>query len=259
MRRNIHIIIIEDEPATARHLEYILKEINPEIQITKCLQSIAEATEWFTLNDNNYDLIFSDIRLSDGLSFEIFRKVNIKKPVIFVTAYHDYAIEAFRNNGIDYVLKPFDTEEITRTIFKYHILIAADSEKRQNEKASLLQELQNATKHYRKSFLIHYCGRLIPVEAAKINWFHTANEIVYAHLSDGRQYIMEFTLEQLENELEPTLFFRANRQFIINKKAVEAVEYFFNGRLLIKIHPSPQDQIIVSKAKAMTFRKWLDQ
>jgi DNA-binding LytR/AlgR family response regulator len=97
------------------------------------------------------------------------------------------------------------------------------------------------------------------VEAAKINWFHTANEIVYAHLSDGRQYIMEFTLEQLENELEPTLFFRANRQFIINKKAVEAVEYFFNGRLLIKIHPSPQDQIIVSKAKAMTFRKWLDQ
>lgn len=259
MKKNLHIIIIEDEAATARHLEFILKEINPGIQIAKILQSIAEAVDWLTVNDNFYDIIFSDIRLSDGLSFEIFRKVSIKKPVIFVTAYQDYAIEAFRNNGIDYVLKPFDTQEIRRTLLKYDTLIAHDSEKRQDEKAFLIRQLQNATKQYRKSFLIHYCGRLIPVEAAKIKWFHTANEIVYAHLSDSRQYIVEFTLEQLENELDPTLFFRANRQFIVNKNAVDAVEYFFNGRLLVKVTPLPQEQILVSKAKAMLFRKWLDQ
>ncbi|MPS74978.1 MAG: response regulator transcription factor [Chryseobacterium sp.] len=259
MKKKLDIVIIEDEAATARNLEYILKEINPEIQIVKTLQSITQAVDWFALNDKDHDLIFSDIRLSDGLSFEIFRQVNVTKPVIFVTAYNDYAIEAFRNNGIDYVLKPFDTEEIQRTLLKYNTLIAADIKIEQAKSESLLQELQNTTKQFKKSFLIHYCGRLIPVEAAKINWFHTANEIVYAHMTDGRQYIVEFTLEQLEQELDPSVFFRANRQFIINKNAVEAVEYFFNGRLLVKIHPLPQEQILVSKAKAMHFRKWLDQ
>ncbi|UOU97463.1 LytTR family DNA-binding domain-containing protein [Chryseobacterium daecheongense] len=259
MTQNLYIIIIEDEAATARNLEYILKEINKDVQIVVTLQSIAEAVDWFTSNDSAYDLIFSDVRLSDGLSFEIFRQVNIRKPVIFVTAYNDYAIEAFRNNGIDYVLKPFDWEEIQRTLLKYNTLIASDVKNEQTKTAALLQELQYATKQYKKSFLVHYCGRLLPIEAAKINWFYTANEIVYAHLADSRQYVVEFTLEQLERELDPTLFFRANRQFIINKNAVDAVEYFFNGRLLVKIHPSPQEQILVSKAKAMHFRKWLDQ
>ncbi|MDF2551437.1 MAG: DNA-binding response regulator [Chryseobacterium sp.] len=259
MKKQLDIVIIEDEAATARNLEYILREINPEIQIVKTLQSITQAMDWFILNNKDYDLIFSDIRLSDGLSFEIFRQVNIIKPVIFVTAYNDYAIEAFRNNGIDYVLKPFDTEEIKRTLLKYNTLIAADIKIEHTKTRSLLQELQNTTKQFKKSFLIHYCGRLIPVEAAKINWFHTSNEIVYAHTADGRRYIMEFTLEQLEHELDPAVFFRANRQFIINKNAVEAVEYFFNGRLLVKIHPLPQEQILVSKAKAMHFRKWMDQ
>ncbi|GAA4155780.1 LytTR family DNA-binding domain-containing protein [Chryseobacterium ginsenosidimutans] len=259
MTQNLHIIIIEDEAATARNLEYILQEINPDIKIIVTLQSITESVHWLTNNSSDYDLIFSDIRLSDGLSFEIFRQINIKKPVIFVTAYNDYAIEAFRNNGIDYVLKPFDKEEIQRTLFKYNTLIAADFKREQTKTAALLQQLQSATKQYKKSFLIHYCGRLIPIEAAKINWFYTANEIVYVQMADGRQYVTEFTLEQLERELNPTSFFRANRQFIINKNAIDTVEYFFNGRLLVKIHPLPQEQVLVSKAKAMQFRKWLDQ
>lgn len=259
MTQNLHIVIIEDEAATARNLEYILQEIDPGIEIIITLQSVAEAIDWFETNDNIYDLIFSDIRLSDGLSFEIFSRTKILKPVIFVTAYNDYAIEAFRNNGIDYVLKPFDREEILRTLLKYNTLITSDVNNELSKTKSLLHELQFATKQYKKSFLIHYCGRLVPVEAAKINWFYTANEIVYANLADGRQYVVEFTLEQLERELNPFFFFRANRQFIINKTAVDSVEYFFNGRLLVKVHPLPQEQIIVSKAKAMDFRKWLDQ
>ncbi|HCN48125.1 MAG TPA: DNA-binding response regulator [Chryseobacterium sp.] len=259
MTQNLHIVIIEDEAATARNLEYILQEIDPGIEVITTLQSIDQAVDWFETNDNIYDLIFSDIRLSDGLSFEIFSRTKILKPVIFVTAYNNYAIEAFRNNGIDYVLKPFDREEILRTLIKYNTLIASDANNELSKTKSVLHELQYTTKQYKKSFLIHYCGRLIPVEAAKINWFYTANEIVYAYLADSRQYVVEFTLEQLERELNPSLFFRANRQFIINKTAVDAVEYFFNGRLLVKVHPLPQEQIIVSKAKAMDFRKWLDQ
>ncbi|SEM10999.1 DNA-binding response regulator, LytR/AlgR family [Chryseobacterium taichungense] len=256
---NLRIILIEDEAATARNLEFILKEINPDIEVITTLQSIAESVDYLSACNHDYDLIFSDIRLSDGLSFEIFRQTSIKKPVIFVTAYSDYALEAFRNNGIDYVLKPFDKEEIQRTLLKYNTIIAADIKLEQTKTSALLQQLQSATKNYKKSFLIHYCGRLIPVDSAKISWFYTANEIVYACTADGQKYTIEFTLEQLERELNPELFFRANRQFIVNRNAIDTIEYFFNGRLLIKIHPSPQEQVIVSKAKAMMFRKWLDQ
>lgn len=259
MTQNLRIILIEDEAATARNLEFILKEINPGIEVIVTLQSITESVDWLNGNNSDYDLIFSDIRLSDGLSFEIFKQIEIRKPVIFVTAYNDYAIEAFRNNGIDYVLKPFDTEEIQRTLLKYNTLIATGLKMEQTKTEALLQQLESVTKRYKKAFLIHYCGRLIPVEAAKISWFYTANEIVYAQTITGQQYTVEFTLEQLERDLDPELFFRANRQFIINRNAIDTVEYFFNGRLLIKIYPSPQEQIIVSKAKAMVFRKWLDQ
>lgn len=259
MTQNLRIILIEDEAATARNLEFILKEINPGIEVIVTLQSITESVDWLTDNDRDYDLIFSDIRLSDGLSFEIFKQIEIGKPIIFVTAYNDYAIEAFRNNGIDYVLKPFDREEIQRTLLKYNTLIATGIKMEQTKTEALLQQLESVTKRYKKSFLIHYCGRLIPVEAAKISWFYTSNEIVYAQTTTGQKYTVEFTLEQLERDLDPELFFRANRQFIINRNAIDTVEYFFNGRLLIKIYPLSQEQIIVSKAKAMVFRKWLDQ
>jgi DNA-binding LytR/AlgR family response regulator len=210
------------------------------------------------IDDSDYDLIFSDIRLSDGLSFEIFKQINIRKPVIFVTAYNDYAIEAFRNNGIDYVLKPFDTEEIQRTLLKYDTLIADDSKNGQDKTESLLQELQYTTKQYKNpSLFITAAGLSLLTRLKSIGSIPQMKS--YMHMADGRQYVVEFTLEQLEHELDPTLFFRANRQFIINKNAVDAVEYFFNGRLLVKIHPLPQEQILVSKAKAMHFRKWLDQ
>lgn len=255
----LRIVLIEDEAATARNLEYIIREIKPDVEIMAALQGVTEAVNWLTTHHNSYDLIFSDIRLSDGLSFEIFRQTGISKPVIFVTAYSDYAIEAFRNNGIDYILKPFDEEEIRRALLKYNTLIVPDIEAEQAKLAGLLQQLRSATKAYKKSFLFHYCGRLVPVESARIHWFYTAREIVYAHTADGKLYIAGSTLEQLEQELDPGHFFRANRQFIINRNAVDTVEYFFNGRLEVKIHPSPQEQVLVSKARAMQFRRWLDQ
>lgn len=258
MKRDLRIVLIEDEPATARNLEYIIKEIHPAVRVMTVLQSIKESLSWFSASENGYDLIFSDIRLSDGLSFEIFTKIPLKKPVIFVTAYNDYAIDAFRNNGIDYILKPFDREEIHRALMKYENLFTSGTAG-QPQIEALLQQLQSAGKSYKKSFLIHYCGRLIPVEAAKIHWFYTANEIVYACTVQAQQYVIEFTLEQLEQQLDPAVFFRANRQFIINRNAVETVDYFFNGRLLVTLNPVPHEKVLVSKAKAMLFRKWLDQ
>lgn len=259
MNRDLCIVLIEDEPATARNLEYIIKEIHPAVRIIKVLASIRDALSWFPASEEDYDLIFSDIRLSDGLSFEIFSKIALRKPVIFVTAYNDYAIDAFRNNGIDYILKPFDREEIHRALMKYENLFTSGTDADQHQITALLRELQSSVKSYKKSFLIHYCGRLIPVEAAKIHWFYTTHEIVYACTAQGQQYVIEFTLEQLEQQLDPALFFRANRQFIINRNAVETVDYFFNGRLLVTVNPLPDEKVLVSKAKATLFRKWLDQ
>ncbi|GEN77223.1 LytR/AlgR family response regulator transcription factor [Chryseobacterium hagamense] len=259
MKRNLCIVLIEDEPATARNLEHIIKEINPAVRLITVLASVKESLNWFPASEEDYDLIFSDIRLSDGLSFEIFSRIPLKKPVIFVTAYNDYAIDAFRNNGIDYILKPFDREEIRRALTKYEDLFTSGTEAGQHQTSAAVLQLQPSFKSYKRSFLIHYCGRLIPVEAAKIHWFHTAYETVYAHTAQGSQYVIGFTLEQLEQHLDPAVFFRANRQFIINRNAVETVEYFFNGRLLVTVTPLPDEKVLVSKAKATMFRKWLDQ
>lgn len=259
MSKPLRIVLIEDEAATARNLDYILRSIDPEIQIMQTLQSVASAVEWLNENSNAYDLIFSDIRLTDGLCFEIFKKKNAGKPVIFVTAYNNYAVEAFRNNGIDYILKPFDEEEIRRALIKYRACTPADEIFEQSKIEALLQQLQSNSKTFKKSFLIHYRGRLIPIETSKINWFYTANEMVCIHTAEGQRYTINTTLEQLEGQLDPELFFRANRQFILNRQAVETVEYFFNGRLVVKVYPVSDVQILVSKARAMSFKKWLDQ
>ncbi|MGV2451082.1 LytTR family DNA-binding domain-containing protein [Chryseobacterium sp.] len=259
MSQQLRIVIIEDEAATARDLEFILKEINSGFEITVILQTVRDSVLWLSSNADHYDLIFSDIHLSDGLSFEIFRQILILKPVIFVTAYDGYALEAFRNNGIGYILKPFDKEEINRSLLKYITLTATDNGLEQSKLLALLQQLKSSVSRYKKTFLIHYCGKLIPVEASKIYWFQTSNEMVYAQLENGQKYIVEYTLEQLEQQLNPELFFRANRQFIINKKAIDSIEYFFNGRLSVIIHPAPEEQVLISKAKAPAFRKWIDQ
>ncbi|PWK69965.1 LytTR family two component transcriptional regulator [Mucilaginibacter oryzae] len=253
------VVIVEDEAATARALIRTLKQLDEGIIIASTLPSVTESINWFTGNEGLYDLVFMDIRLADGVSFDIFKRVSISKPVIFVTAYNDYALPAFKNNGIDYVLKPFDEQEIERALQKYHnffsksqpATVAPDME-------ALLAQISQLTRSYKKSFLVHFREKLIPVEANKIAWFYTANEIVYAHTTDSRQYIMEFTMEQLEQQLDPQLFFRANRQFIINRDAITEVDFYFNGRLAVKINPEPAERILISKARAPEFKSWMN-
>jgi len=257
--KELRIVLIEDEPVTARNLSYILQSIDNNIQIVAMLGSVSEATEWFIKNNEQYDLVFMDVRLADGVSFDIFKKVRITKAVIFVTAYHDYAIEAFKNNGIDYILKPFNEQEIQRALNKYAQLVRPMHVNTDGSKlASLLEELNTRVRSYKKSFLVSYRDKLIPLEAGKIVWFHTAHELVYAHVVDGRQYTLEDTLEQLESQVDPQLFFRANRQFIINRTAITEIEYYFNGRLWVKLDPAPSEKVLISKARAPQFKNWLN-
>lgn len=253
---NLRIVIVEDEAATARNLARLIHLADKKTVISAVLPTVTESVLWFSANADSYDVVFMDIRLADGLSFDIFKQTPIIKPVIFVTAYNDYALPAFKNNGIDYILKPFDEQEIARALQKYHSFFPA------KEKApaldTLLEQISRLTRPFKKTFLIHFREKLIPVEAVKIAWFYTANEIVYAHTIDTRQYIMEFTMEQLEQQLDPQRFFRANRQFIINRDAVTEVNFYFNGRLLVRVNPEPHEHIVISKAKTSEFKKWMN-
>lgn len=257
----LRIVIVEDEPATARNLSHLLRTADNFIRISANLSSVDESVRWFAANPHNYDLVFMDIRLSDGVSFDIFKNAEILKPVIFVTAYNDYALQAFRNNGIDYVLKPFDEEDISRALQKYRSLTALRDHDGVNAKlvtSQLIDQLTQLTRSYKKSFLIHFREKLIPVEVSKIGWFYTANEVAYACTMDGKQLAVEFTMEQIEQQVDPQLFFRANRQFIINRTAILEANFYFNGRLSVKVKPDAPEKILISKARVPQFKAWMN-
>ncbi|EHQ25141.1 LytR/AlgR family response regulator transcription factor [Mucilaginibacter paludis] len=257
----LRIAVVEDEAVTARNLAHLLQLVDGSITIAATLASVSEAVEWFNCSTDGYDLIMMDIRLADGLSFDIFKAVDITSPVIFVTAYNDYAIQAFKNNGIDYILKPFDEKEIGNALKKFRSLTGQPpAEAADNGRISqVLQQIDQLTRSYKKSFLVHFRDKLIPVETAKIAWFYTASELVYAHTTDGHQYVMEFTMEQLEQLLDPQLFFRANRQFIVNRGCITEVEFYFNGRLLVKVKPEPTERILISKVRTPEFKAWMNR
>ncbi|MCR8556283.1 LytTR family DNA-binding domain-containing protein [Mucilaginibacter sp. BJC16-A38] len=257
--KQLKVVVIEDEPVSARNLAHVLQTIDDGIQVINILSGVKDAVEWFSEQQTGYDLIFMDIRLADGLSFDIFKQVKITKPVVFVTAYNDYAIQAFKNNGIDYILKPFDQHEVKQAIDKFKNLVNQPGQQpRETDLSELIEQLSVNSKAYKKSFLVHFRDKLIPVETAKIAWFYTANELVYAQTTDARQYVIDFTMEQLEKQLDPTVFFRANRQFLINRKEITEVDFYFNGRLSVKIKPAPPESIIISKARVPEFKTWMN-
>lgn len=252
------ILIIEDEPATARNLAHMLESVDKTVKIAGTLGSVEEAVNRLRAN-TDFDLIFMDIRLADGMSFDIFKKVEILQPVIFITAYNEYAIQAFKNNGIDYILKPFDEQDVEMALIKFRKLTSFPGRQETNIKAELLfEQLNQLVKPYKKSFLVHYRDKLIPLETVKIAWFYIANEVVYACTKDDRQYVIEFTMEQLEQQTDPGIFFRANRQFIINRSAITEVNFYFNGRLSVKMNPGSSERILISKARVPEFKSWMN-
>ena len=253
---SLHIVIIEDEPAIARNLSYLINEIENDANVLVRLENIKESVKWFN-NNNNYDLILSDIRLSDGLSFEIFQQVKINVPVIFITAYDEYALDAFRANGIDYILKPFDENNLKTALNKFKSF-GSKNIFSQDDILKLLKNIKSVTPPHKQSLLVHYRDKLLPVNINDVQFFYSKNEIVHAYLQ-SIQYIIDGTLEKLEQQLNPLQFFRANRQFIVNRKALSEVHFYFNGRLFLKISPEPPEKILISKARAPEFKEWMNK
>lgn len=250
------VVLIEDEIAASDNLTFLLHSINPDIEILKVLDSVKTAIEYFS-NPNQAELVFMDIHLADGISFEIFDEIDIKIPIIFTTAYDQYAIKAFKVNSIDYLLKPIDEDELAEALKKFKNKSREDGSMNA-QMNGMLQLLQAKTKSYKTTYLVHQRDELIPVNTEGIAYFYIDTGVVKAVTTENKTYSIDKKLEDIEVELNPENFNRINRQFIIQKNAISNIKHYFNGKLIVNINPISKERIVVSKAKATEFKKWVN-
>jgi len=249
------VIIIEDEKPSARRLQRMLN--NLDINVDTLLHSVEESIAWFQ-NNEHPDLIFLDIQLSDGLSFEIFDTIEIKSAVIFTTAYDEYALQAFKLNSIDYLLKPIDDDDLTTAVKKYQ----ERSPKKQavnldfNDIKKLL--VNPIDREYKKRFSVKVGQHLKLINIDDIECFYSENKGTYLYTSEGRNYLLDTTLDNLEDELEPQTFFRINRKFFININAIKDMVSYTNSRLQIKLNSFNEQDVIVARERVKDFKGWLE-
>lgn len=244
------IVIIEDEQLTAEDLIDILKQVNPANEIVAHLSSVQEGIEFFS-KQQQIDLIFSDIQLGDGLSFEIYKQIEINTPVIFCTAYDEYALDAFKANGIDYILKPYSRMSIEEALQRYSNLQVGFTSGLQQFSQDLEQN-QPAN----SSILVHHKEKIIPLKLDEIALAYIRNEMVYLKTFEGVNYMINKSLDELDTMLGSN-FYRANRQYIVNRASVKDVTTFLTRKYLVNLTFQFPEQIIVSKEKMTSFLKWL--
>lgn len=249
-------IIIEDEAVAVRQLIRVLQKVAPDIEIIEELESIESAVHWFS-NNVEPDLVFLDIHLSDGLSFEIFKHVKLKCPIIFTTAYDEYAIQAFKVNSIDYLLKPIKESELAQAVEKYKSLQSIPVLEQQV--SQLLQNYQQSiNKNYKTRFLIKQQDQLKAIESSSVSYFYSEDKITFLRTANSK-YIINYSLNDLEKMLNPNDFFRLNRKMITSFSAIQKIHKYFNGKLLIELSPKVVEKIVISREKAIVFKEWLGQ
>lgn len=250
----MHILIIEDEKRTANDLKRTIFDVLPSAEIAGVVGSVEEGVE-FLASDHQLDLIFADIQLSDGLSFEIFQSVDNRVPIIFCTAFDQFALQAFQTHGIDYILKPFDVESVRRAVDKYKSL-KGESAPADFQAITEVIKQQLYPKRKPTSILIHQGDRLIPVAVDDIAVFFIKDEIVSALTFTNKRYFVDKKLDSLEESFLPT-FFRVNRQQLIHRKAVKDVSQYFHRKLLVNLTIPFDDEVVVGKLKVTAFKEWL--
>ena len=252
------VLIIEDETAAAVNLQAILCKVLPQHEVITILESVEEAVEFFEDESQpSPDLVFLDIHLADGESFRIFDKVEITSPIIFTTAYDEYALRAFKVNSIDYILKPIKEDDLKRAIEKLSLFSGAERSEyssRVKEMAEVQREERGESQHV---FLVHYKDKIIPLSIEDVAYFYTSNEKVTATTYSGEKYQVDRTLELLQGSLPVNNFFRANRQFIVSREAVKDIVVWFGSRLALNLKVETPEKIIISKARAPEFKQWL--
>ncbi|NNK74428.1 MAG: response regulator transcription factor [Maribacter sp.] len=251
----MNVIIIEDEKPAARRLNRLLADLN--VEVSTMLHSVEESLAWFQ-NNEHPDLIFLDIQLSDGLSFEIFDVVDVQSAIIFTTAFDEYALQAFKLNSIDYLLKPIDDEELENAVNKYRTL-KPSSQKLSLDFEDVKKLLVNPLERdYKKRFTTRVGQHLKIINTSEVECFYSENKGTYAATSEGRNYLLDTTLENLEAELEPKIFFRVSRKFYVNINHIQDIISYTNSRLKIKLNRYIEQEIIVSRERVRDFKLWLE-
>ena len=272
------ILLLEDEYPAAERLQRLIGQAAPDVQVLAVLDTVAGALNWLAQNPPP-DLILSDIQLADGLSLEIWEQAVVPSPVIFTTAYDAYAIRAFQANSVAYLLKPVKLAELQAALAKLRQwsqlganrealkVTSAESEQTVFNSSHLpfhfpierlLDALPRAGRPYTTRFLVRQGEQLVPLPVAEAAWFLSRNETVTLVTTDGRRFVLDYTLEQLENLLDPTQFFRLNRQLIAQLPAVRRLHPHFGGKLLVELHPAPAEEVLVSREKAPAVKDWLE-
>lgn len=252
----MRVLIIEDEPQAAERLATLVKGLQPEVKICASLDSVKRSVEWISKNPA-VDLIFMDIQLADGLSFEIFDKVEVKAPVIFTTAYNEYALKAFKVNSIDYILKPVDKAELEAAFRKYQTLTRQQPADKMME--SIGYAMQMLTKKYKERFVIKVGEHLKSVEVSEILFFFSLEKTTFAQTNDGRKHILDFTLDQLDGLLDPARYFRINRKYIVSTDSIQDMISYTNSRLKLVLKTSDDSDVIVARERVQEFKDWLDR
>lgn len=251
----MNVLIIEDEKIAANNLEKMLHQIDRNINVQSKIDSIEESVKW--LNNNKTDLIFLDIHLADGLCFKIFEQIEIKTPIIFTTAYDQYAIKAFKVNSIDYLLKPVEIQQLEQSLEKFKELYQVQNAKTIDFNA-LINYYNNQIK-YQERFIVRYAQKIKSINTNEIAYFYANNENVFLCTKGNNNYPIDYSLDKLENIINPKDFFRINRQFIVNISSIGKMYSLSKSRIKIELNPKPDTEIIVSYSRVSDFKKWLNQ
>ncbi|MEM9922013.1 MAG: LytTR family DNA-binding domain-containing protein [Bacteroidota bacterium] len=250
-------IVIEDENSAVDNLKYLLDAVAPDVKIAQVIDTVSDAVELFEQQDD-FDLIFMDIHLADGHSFEIFQQVVPSASIIFTTAYDQYAIQAFKFNSIDYLLKPIQEEELKKAIEKFRNQKSSNG-LTESSIQKLLSTIESKPQKFRQSYLVQKGDKLLPILTHHFAFFFIQSGVVRGTTKERQTYHLDGKLEDVEKELNPKDFFRANRQFLVQRAAIQSLSIYFNGRLIVNTSPESPEQIIVSKANAPKLKNWLNQ
>ncbi len=245
------VVIIEDEAFTAKRLAKLIQEVSPGAQVLGILGSVGEALAWFDKNENP-DIIFLDIQLNDGTGFEIVKKLKNYPHIIFTTAYEQYALDAFKFNSIDYLLKPIDKKELQAAVAKYEQIYQIEETNYQDKIKALSQQFMPT---YRERFLVKVGHQFKSILTNEVGYFCYKDGLSYLH-TDHHNLPIDYTLDQLLEELDPKVFFRVNRQYIVQLKAIEEIHSYFNSRLLLTLSPPTPEDVIVSRERVLNFKVW---
>jgi DNA-binding LytR/AlgR family response regulator len=250
----MRIVIIEDEKPAANLLKMQIKKHFPEAEIIDNLDSISNSVSWFQQNSEP-DLIFSDIQLADGISFSIFETIRLSTPIIFTTAFDQYAIKAFQVNAIDYLLKPIDPNDLARAVDKFK-----SNQIRSTIELDVLKDLLAPKKNTFKSrFLVRYGEKIQSVPIEDISIFFSEERVTFLQTHEGKKYVLESTLEQTEAQVNPVNFFRLNRKYLCSMAAIDGIFSYSNSRLKVTLKNSMDQHILISREKVSDFKDWLDQ